>query len=189
VVFGPSFVSVALVLIRLVACSGKASEPLYAFRKEQRVKSGKFSSSKQSWARSVVGRAGASPFKLLTLMEPPDRRRLSRGITKGRHHESLREPEAGHDRLQKSVKAPKARLRVGREETPQVSTWKVLDSLHWTTKKGISRIASSVADRSKKILKQRGVREMDVHVVSCEARPDRASRSSRTGYLRPNTRR
>lgn len=40
-----------------------------------------------------------------------------------------------------------------------------------TTKKGISRIASSVAHRSKKILKQRGVREMDVHVVSCEARP------------------
>jgi hypothetical protein len=40
-----------------------------------------------------------------------------------------------------------------------------------TTKKGISRIAASVAHRSKKILKQRGVREMDVHVVSCEARP------------------
>jgi hypothetical protein len=40
-----------------------------------------------------------------------------------------------------------------------------------TTKKGISRIASSVAHRSKKILRQRGVREMDVHVVSCEARP------------------
>ena len=40
-----------------------------------------------------------------------------------------------------------------------------------TTKKGISRIASSVAHRSKQILKQRGVREIDVHVVSCEARP------------------
>jgi hypothetical protein len=40
-----------------------------------------------------------------------------------------------------------------------------------TTKKGISRIAASVAHRSKKILKQRGVREMDVHVVSCESRP------------------
>jgi len=40
-----------------------------------------------------------------------------------------------------------------------------------TTKKGISRIATSVAHRSKKILNQRGVREMDVHVVSCEARP------------------
>lgn len=40
-----------------------------------------------------------------------------------------------------------------------------------TTKKGISRIASSVAHRSKKILNQRGVREMDVYVVSCEARP------------------
>jgi predicted GIY-YIG superfamily endonuclease len=40
-----------------------------------------------------------------------------------------------------------------------------------TTKKGISRIAESVAHRSKKILKQRGVREMDVHVVSCERRP------------------
>lgn len=40
-----------------------------------------------------------------------------------------------------------------------------------TTKRWISRIASSVAHRSKKILKQRGVREMDVHVVSCEARP------------------
>jgi len=40
-----------------------------------------------------------------------------------------------------------------------------------TTKKGISRIATSVAHRSKKILKQRGVREMDVFVVSCEARP------------------
>ncbi len=40
-----------------------------------------------------------------------------------------------------------------------------------TTKKGISRIASSVAHRSKQILKQRGVREMDVHIVSCEARP------------------
>jgi hypothetical protein len=39
-----------------------------------------------------------------------------------------------------------------------------------TTKKGISRIAASVAHRSKTILKQRGVREMDVHVVSCEKR-------------------
>jgi hypothetical protein len=40
-----------------------------------------------------------------------------------------------------------------------------------TTKKGISRIAASVAHRSKKILKQRGVRALDVHVVSCEAVP------------------
>jgi hypothetical protein len=39
-----------------------------------------------------------------------------------------------------------------------------------TTKKGISRIASSVAHRSKKILNQRGVRELDVHIVSCEGR-------------------
>jgi hypothetical protein len=39
-----------------------------------------------------------------------------------------------------------------------------------TTKKGSSRIASSVAHRSKKILNQRGVREIDVHVVSCEGR-------------------
>jgi hypothetical protein len=40
-----------------------------------------------------------------------------------------------------------------------------------TTRKGISRIAASVAHRSKTILKQRGVRVMDVHVVSCEKRP------------------
>lgn len=40
-----------------------------------------------------------------------------------------------------------------------------------TTKKGISRIAASVAHRSKTILKQWGVRQLDVHVVSCEKRP------------------
>ena len=39
-----------------------------------------------------------------------------------------------------------------------------------TTKKGISRIAASVARRSKKILNQRGVKEVDVHILSCEAR-------------------
>jgi predicted GIY-YIG superfamily endonuclease len=38
------------------------------------------------------------------------------------------------------------------------------------TKKGIRRIAESVAQRSKTILKQRGVRELDVHVVTCEGR-------------------
>ena len=39
-----------------------------------------------------------------------------------------------------------------------------------TTRRGISRIASSVAHRSKKILNTRGIREIDVHVVSCERR-------------------
>src|SRR5260370_24021213 len=41
---GPSCVSVGRERTRLVAYSTKASEPLSAFRKEQRVKSGKFSS-------------------------------------------------------------------------------------------------------------------------------------------------
>jgi len=39
------------------------------------------------------------------------------------------------------------------------------------TRKGTSRIASSVANRAEEILETRGFRKMDVHVVSCGKTP------------------
>lgn len=39
------------------------------------------------------------------------------------------------------------------------------------TSKGTNRIASSVAHRAEEILETRGFRRMDVHVVSCGAKP------------------
>lgn len=40
-----------------------------------------------------------------------------------------------------------------------------------TTGKGVDRIAKSVAYRAQNVLRRRGLRELDVHIVSCGARP------------------
>lgn len=40
-----------------------------------------------------------------------------------------------------------------------------------TTGKGVDRIAKSVAYRAQNVLQRRGLRKLDVHIVSCSARP------------------